>query len=175
MERSFSDLFSDRPATKRESSAVFAVVDKPSKQAHFTLIKPSQIGVKEMAESFYLEIFKHRWFLRKIISDRGPRFSNSTWMELKKWIPVRLGLSTSFHPQTVGQSERTFRAIQEMLRCFVNEVQFCAVYPGCPRLFITTAKPFDSGFGLCLVLWFINLRQVFKFQQLLEMEYTKWN
>ena len=52
----------------------------------------------------------------KIISDRDSRFTSLLWIELAKRLKVRLGMSTAFHPQTDGQTERINRVIIEMLR-----------------------------------------------------------
>lgn len=52
----------------------------------------------------------------KIISDRDTKFTASFWKELTTRLNVRLGMSTAFHPQTDGQTERTNRVLIEMLR-----------------------------------------------------------
>ena len=54
-----------------------------------------------------------------IISDRDPRFTSRFWKGLMKELGVKLNLSTSFHPQTNGQSERTIQTLEDMLRSCV--------------------------------------------------------
>ena len=52
----------------------------------------------------------------RIISDRDTKFTLMFWKELAKALKIRLGMSTAFHPQTDGQTERVNRVIIEMLR-----------------------------------------------------------
>ena len=54
-----------------------------------------------------------------IISDRDPRFISRFWKGLMKELGVKLNLSTAFHPQTDGQSERTIQTLEDMLRSCV--------------------------------------------------------
>ena len=55
-----------------------------------------------------------------IISDRDPRFTSHFWQTIFKHLGTKLNISTSYHPQTDGQSERANRTIEEMLRHFVH-------------------------------------------------------
>ena len=54
-----------------------------------------------------------------IISDSDPRFTSRFWKRLIKELGVRLNLSTTFHPQTDGQSKRTIQTLEDMLRSCV--------------------------------------------------------
>ena len=54
-----------------------------------------------------------------IISYRDPRFTSRFWKGLMKEPGVKLNLSTAFHPQTDGQSERTIQTLEDMLRSCV--------------------------------------------------------
>ncbi|GJW57772.1 putative reverse transcriptase domain-containing protein [Tanacetum coccineum] len=54
-----------------------------------------------------------------IISDRDPRFASSFWRSLQKSFGTNLDLSTTYHPQTDGQSERTIQTLEDMLRACV--------------------------------------------------------
>ena len=51
-----------------------------------------------------------------IVSDRYPRLTSRFWKILMKELGVKLNLSTAFHPQTDGQSERTIQTLEDMLR-----------------------------------------------------------
>ena len=51
-----------------------------------------------------------------IISDRDLQFTSRFWKRLMKELGVKLNLSTAFHPQTDGQSERTIQTLEDMLR-----------------------------------------------------------
>ena len=56
-----------------------------------------------------------------IISDRGTQFTSMFWKTFHVELGTRLDLSTAFHPQTDGQSERTIQVLEDMLRACVIE------------------------------------------------------
>ena len=56
-----------------------------------------------------------------IILDRDPRFTSRFWGKLQEALGTRLNFSTTFHPQTDGQSERVIHILEDMLRsCVIN-------------------------------------------------------
>ncbi|GJU48085.1 putative reverse transcriptase domain-containing protein [Tanacetum coccineum] len=56
-----------------------------------------------------------------IISDRDSHFTLRFWKSLQKALGIQLDLSTAYHPQTDGQSERTIQTLKDMLRaCVIN-------------------------------------------------------
>ena len=56
-----------------------------------------------------------------IISDRDSRFTSRFWQSLQKSMGTRLDMSTAYHPQTDGQSERTIQTLEDMLReCVID-------------------------------------------------------
>jgi hypothetical protein len=55
-----------------------------------------------------------------LISDRDPRFTSSYWQTVQKLLGTKLNMSSSFHPQTDGQTERVHRTLEEMLRHYVD-------------------------------------------------------
>ena len=57
--------------------------------------------------------------LVSIVSDRDPRFTAHFWKSFQKAMGTRLTMSTTFHPQTYGQSERTIQVLEDMLRACV--------------------------------------------------------
>ncbi|GJT55504.1 putative reverse transcriptase domain-containing protein [Tanacetum coccineum] len=54
-----------------------------------------------------------------IICDRDPRFASNFWRSLQKALGTSLDMSTAYHPQTDGQSERTIQTLEDMLRACV--------------------------------------------------------
>ena len=54
-----------------------------------------------------------------IVSDRDSRFTSHFWQAFKKALGTRVNMSTAYHPQTDGQSERTIRTLEDMLRACV--------------------------------------------------------
>jgi hypothetical protein len=56
-----------------------------------------------------------------IISDRDPRFTSRLWPSLQQAMRTKLNMSTAFHPQMDGQSERTIQTLEDLLRSYVLE------------------------------------------------------
>ncbi|GJZ28642.1 putative reverse transcriptase domain-containing protein [Tanacetum coccineum] len=54
-----------------------------------------------------------------IICDRDPRFASNFWRSLQNALGTNLDMSTAYHPQTDGQSERTIQTLEDMLRACV--------------------------------------------------------
>jgi hypothetical protein len=53
---------------------------------------------------------------KSIVSDRGPQFVAKFWRSFHKLMGTTLNYSTTFHPQTDGQTERVNRVLEDMLR-----------------------------------------------------------
>ena len=58
-----------------------------------------------------------------IVSDRGTQFTSRFWKSFQKALMTQLRFSTTFHPQTDGQSERTIQVLEDMLRACVLEFE----------------------------------------------------
>ena len=54
-----------------------------------------------------------------IVSDRDPRFTAHFWKSFQKVMRTQLMMSTAFHTQTDGQSERTIQVLEDMLRACI--------------------------------------------------------
>ena len=66
-------------------------------------------------------IYKHHGTQRTFIGDRDGRYTSAYFNNLMKEMQTKMNLSTSYHPQTDGQTERTHRTIEQILRGFVHE------------------------------------------------------
>ena len=54
-----------------------------------------------------------------IISDRGPQFTSHFWKSFQKGLGTQVNLSTTIHPQTDWEAERTIQTLEDMLRACV--------------------------------------------------------
>ncbi|KAG8380924.1 hypothetical protein BUALT_Bualt06G0067200 [Buddleja alternifolia] len=78
---------------------------------------------EEAARAFFKNVVKYWGLPKSIISDRDPRFTGRLWTELFKLLGSELCFSTSFHPQTDGQTERVNALLECYLRHFVSANQ----------------------------------------------------
>jgi hypothetical protein len=90
--------------------------------AHFIPCKET-ITSEETAQLFMNNIFRLHGLPTTIISDRGPQFTANFWKHLWKTLGTTLSMSTAYHPQTDGQTERTNQTLEQYLRCFLNYQQ----------------------------------------------------
>ena len=103
-------------------NCILVVVDRFSKMAHFIPCTTS-ISASETADLFYRHVFRLHGMPQDIISDRGPQFVSHFWKQFFKLLQVEIKLSSAFHPQTDGQTERVNQILEQYLRCFINYQQ----------------------------------------------------
>ena len=106
------------PPTVQRHDGIWVVVDRLTKSVHFIPIR-EKFSPQKLAELFMNHILSLHGVPVSIIYDRDPRFTSRFWKGLMKELGVKLNLSTTFHPQTDGQSERTIQTLEDMLRSCV--------------------------------------------------------
>ncbi|KAG8501005.1 hypothetical protein CXB51_003048 [Gossypium anomalum] len=116
------DFVTGLPFTPRKKDAVWVVIDKLTKSAHFIPVR-MDFSLDKLAELYISEIVRLHGVPLSIISDRDPRFTSRFWKKLQKALGTKLSFSTAFHPQTDGQSEKVIQVLEDMLRCCVLEFQ----------------------------------------------------
>ncbi|GJY69296.1 putative nucleotidyltransferase, ribonuclease H [Tanacetum coccineum] len=109
------DFVTGLPRTQRKHDAIWVVVDRLTKTAHFLPIR-KDFSISRLAEMFQQEIVRLHGTPSAIVSDRDPRFTSRFWKGLQNAWGTRLKFSTAFHPETDGQSERTIQTLEDMLR-----------------------------------------------------------
>ncbi|KAL1220367.1 hypothetical protein V5N11_005992 [Cardamine amara subsp. amara] len=99
---------------------ILVVVDQLSKSAHFVSLSHPYIAI-DVAQAYMDNIFKLYGLPKEIISDRDPTFLSEVWKELFRVQGVDLKHSTTYHPQTDGQTEVTNRTLETYLRCMTAD------------------------------------------------------
>ena len=102
------------PRTQQGHNAVWVIVDRLTKSAHFLPVKVSY-SLDKLTEIYIREVVRLHGVPFSIVSDRDPRFTSRFWPSLQYALGTKLRFSTAFHPQTDGQSERTIQTLEDML------------------------------------------------------------
>lgn len=97
---------------------IMVVVGRLTKYAHFLPLAHPYI-VEMVADLFMENIYKFHGLPRCIVSDRDKVFTCKFWQTLFKSMQVKLNLSSAYHPQTDGQTEKVNQCIKGYLRCMV--------------------------------------------------------
>ena len=114
------DVVTSLPNTPRGNDAIWVIVDRLTKSAHFLPINIS-FPVSQLAEIYIRDIVKLHGVPSSIVLDRDPRFTSRFWKSLQEALGSKLRLSSAYHPQTNGQSERTIQSLEDLLRGCVLE------------------------------------------------------
>ena len=112
------DFVSGLPHSSKGHNPVWVIVDRLTKSAHFLAIKKTY-PMHRLAKLYLDEIVRLHGVPASIVSDRDPRFTSHFWEALQSAMGTKLTFSTAFHPQTDGQTERTIRILEDMLRACV--------------------------------------------------------
>lgn len=103
-------------------TAICVFVDRYSKMAIFVPTY-NTIDAESTCDLFLRHVFCHFGFPSSIISDRGVTFTSKFTKALLSAFNVKQNLSTAFHPQTDGQTERVNSILEQYLRCYINYQQ----------------------------------------------------
>ena len=116
------DLITQLPRSRRGHDAIVVFVDKLTKMVHY-VPTTTTVTAPELARLFLREVVRHHGVPESILSDRDPRFTAHFWRHFWNCLGTKLTMSTAFHPQTDGQTERANRTLEEGLRHYVNSRQ----------------------------------------------------
>ncbi|GJY20219.1 putative reverse transcriptase domain-containing protein [Tanacetum coccineum] len=97
--------------------AIWVIVDRLTKSAHFLAIC-EDYKIEKLARLYINEIIARHGVPVSIIYDRDSYFTSRFWQSLQKALGTRLDLSTTYHPETDGQIERTIQTLEDILRSF---------------------------------------------------------
>jgi len=116
------DFITELP-TSEGCDQLWVVIDRFTKMAHFLPLRKEGKTATDLARKFAQEIWRYHGLPTDIVSDRDSRFTSEVWQEFLKILGIRPRMSTAFHPQTDGQTERLNQTIAAYLRAFVAKEQ----------------------------------------------------
>ena len=108
------DFMTHLQRTPRRHDAMWVIVDRLTKSAHFLAVRMS-FTLEELRRLYIGEIAWLHGVLVSIVSDRDPRFTAHFWKSFQKSMGTKLTMSAVLHPQTYGQSERNIQVLEDML------------------------------------------------------------
>ena len=115
------DFVSGLPKRKRGRGVVWIIVDRLTKSTLFLLMKTTD-SVNKLAKLYVNGMVRLHGVPISIFLDRDPRFTSRLWPNVQQALRTRLNLSTTYHPQTDGQSERTIHVLEDLLMACILEI-----------------------------------------------------
>ena len=100
-------------------NCILVFVDKLTKFVHLVPTTKTCTS-EEAARLFITNVYQYHGCPKVLISDRDTRFTSSFWKAFCKQLGMDSRYSTAFHPETDGQTERTNRVLEEVLRHFID-------------------------------------------------------
>ncbi|GKC61002.1 putative reverse transcriptase domain-containing protein [Tanacetum coccineum] len=117
-ERIIMNFVSGLPRMPSGYDMIWVIVDRLTKSAHFLPMKKMD-SMEKLTRLYLKEIVCRHGVPVLIISSRDSHFTSNFWRSLQEALGTNLDISTAYHPQTDGQSERTIQTLKDMLRACV--------------------------------------------------------
>jgi transposase InsO family protein len=114
------DFIVGLPKTAKGFDSIWVIIDRLTKTAHF-LPDKMKYPVVAYAEHYIARILILHGVPKTIVSDRGLQFVSKFWEELHKSLGTKLLHSSTYHPQTSGQTKRVNQILEIILRACVLE------------------------------------------------------
>jgi len=96
------------------------MVDLFTKTKHLAFTKTT-LTSQQAVDLFMREVVRHHGVPEMLVHDRDKLFTANFWKGFWQELQTKLGMSTAYHPQTDGQTERENRTMEEIVRAFVND------------------------------------------------------
>ncbi|GJR69972.1 putative reverse transcriptase domain-containing protein [Tanacetum coccineum] len=109
------DFITKLPRTSSGYNTIWVIVDRLTKSAHFLPMREND-SMDKLTRLYLKEVATIHGIPVSIICDCECRFTSQFWRSFQKALGTRLDMSTAYHPQTDGQSERTIQTLEDMLR-----------------------------------------------------------
>lgn len=109
------------------NTVILTIVDRFSKAAHFVALPKLPTALET---AWLLIVFRLHGIPEDIVSDRGPQFTSHVWREFCTALGAKVSLSSGFHPQSNGQSERTNQELEAAALCLTISLPGANTYRG---------------------------------------------
>ncbi|CAI7924715.1 unnamed protein product, partial [Closterium sp. NIES-54] len=114
------DFVTGLPSNPGGNNAVMVAVDRLTKMAHFAACRKS-ISAEETARLFIATVVRLHGIPAAIISGRDTKFTSNFWKNLWEQFGTRQQFSSSYHPETDGQTERTNQTMEKVILATCND------------------------------------------------------
>ena len=125
-ERRWSDVSMDfitaLPLSERGNTQIVVFVDRLTKMVHLDAL-PEKATAPDVARCFMRNVFRLHGMPERLVTDRDSKFMSDFWTEVMRMLGTKRRMSTAYHPQTDGQTERYNTTLEDMLRHWVNPQQ----------------------------------------------------
>ncbi|GJU55922.1 putative reverse transcriptase domain-containing protein, partial [Tanacetum coccineum] len=121
------DFVTKLPKMATGQDTIWVIVDRLTKSAHFLPMREDD-SLEKLMRQYLKEVVLRHGVPVSIISDRDGRFASHFWRSLHKALGTRLDMSTAYHPQTDGQSERTIQTLEDIYHTSIKAAPFKALY-----------------------------------------------
>ncbi|GJR25772.1 putative reverse transcriptase domain-containing protein [Tanacetum coccineum] len=112
------DFITKLPKSSQGFDTIWVIVDQLTKFAHFLPIREND-KLDKLARLYLNRIVARHRIPASIICDRDGRFTSNFWRSFQKALGTNISMSTVYHPEIDGQSERTIQTLEDMLRACV--------------------------------------------------------
>ncbi|GKA16512.1 putative reverse transcriptase domain-containing protein [Tanacetum coccineum] len=109
------DFVTKLPKSSQGYDVIWVIVDRLTKPAIFMPMRKTD-SMERLVRMYLKEVVTRHGIPVSIICDHDPRFALNFWRSLQKALGTSLDMSSAYHPQTDGQSERTIQTLEDMLR-----------------------------------------------------------
>ncbi|KAG1929330.1 retrotransposable element [Pimephales promelas] len=117
------DFVTDLPRSNNHT-CILVVVDRFSKACKLIPL-PGLPTAFETAEALFQYVFRNFGIPEDVVSDRGPQFISRVWKAFFNLLGISVSLTSGYHPQSNGQTERKIQEIGRYLRSYCHDHQDC--------------------------------------------------
>ncbi|CDJ67510.1 Similar to Transposon MAGGYgagandpolgenehomologues, related [Eimeria necatrix] len=134
------DFITDLPLTTTAHDSILVMVDSLSKMAHFVPAKKS-FTAADTVELLADRLIRYHGFPEVLISERDPHFQSDLWQQLCRLFNIKRCMSSPYHPQSDGQTERVNRTLEQTLRTYIksDECEWERLLPALELAYNTTS------------------------------------